>query len=424
MATSNHKKTSSGPSAGAHAAESQALVGDTIEAQEAARSLFTKAAVVGAAGLGVALVLGQMEGDSWKRFSYAYLVALMWVLAIALGAVFWVTLQNLVNAKWSIVLRRLGELLATRVTVLGLFTLPVVIPAVMGSDVLYDWANHELVLRDHLLHHKAPYLNGSFFLIRFLIYFGFWALLTRFFLKQSLEQDRSGSAAIGSRMQAVAGPAMIGFALTLTFCAIDLVMTLEAQWFSTIFGVYYFASCVLAINSSLVLISVWLQKNGRLTKIVTQEHFHDLGKMMFAFTVFWAYIGFSQFMLIWYANVPEETFWFKKRFAGDWGTVSWALLFLHFVIPFFGLLSRHVKRHKKALSFWACWILVVIYLDMYWLIIPKLSPDGLSFGLIELGTWVGLGGVLVAAMAYRAKGVVLVPIKDPRLGKSLAFENI
>ncbi|HEY8945328.1 MAG TPA: hypothetical protein VIM73_13750 [Polyangiaceae bacterium] len=433
MATSKDKQDKSKPRSTepekkALAAEAAELHGDKIRVDEAANSLFTKAALVGAAGLGVALVLGQMEGDSFRRFSYAYLVAYVWALAIALGALYWVTMQNLVNAKWSIVLRRLGELLASRIPILGVLSLPIVLPVLMGNDVLYEWANHERVHSDHLLHHKAGYLNATFFLIRFVVYFGFWTFLARFFLNQSLAQDKTGAdtaaATIRSKMQRAAGPAMIGFGLTLTFCAIDLVMTLEPQWFSTIFGVYYFASCVLGIHSTLVLIVLWLQGQGRLTKSVTAEHFHDIGKMMFAFTVFWAYIGFSQFMLIWYANIPEETFWYKKRFAGEWGTVAWALLFLHFVVPFFGLMSRHVKRHRKALAFWACWILVVIYVDMYWLIIPKLSPEIVPFGLIDLAAWVGFAGVLVAAMAYRAKSAVLVPIKDPRLPKSLAFENI
>jgi len=400
------------------------LHGDKIQIDTAAGSLFTKAAGIGAGGLALAVVVGMMEGDGFRRFSHAYLTAYVWVLAIALGAVYWVTLQNLVNAKWSIVLRRLGELIANQVPVLGVLALPIVVPVLLGNDTLYDWANHDKVHADHLLHHKAPYLNAGFFLVRFVFYFVFWSLLARYFLKQSLEQDRSGAGEASKRMQRVAGPGMIVFGLTLTFCAIDLLMTLEPYWFSTIFGVYYFASCVIAIHSVLVLLVNWLQKQGRLTKSVTVEHFHDLGKMMFAFTVFWAYIAFSQFMLIWYANIPEETFWYKKRFAGDWGTVSWALLVLHFVIPFFGLLSRHVKRHRKALVFWACWLLAVVYLDMFWLIMPKFSPDAVPFGAVEVLCWLGLGGVFVAGVAFRSKNVALVPVKDPRLPNSLAFENI
>lgn len=425
MATSKDKPNTTPRAAEkAAAAASQELHGDKILLGDAAGGLMTKAGAVGALALILAVVLGMTEGDGFRRFSYAYLTAYVWVLAIGLGAVFWVTLQHLVGAKWSVVLRRLGELIANNAPLLGLLALPVVIPVLMGNDALYEWANHDRVHDDHVLHHKAPYLNAGFFLVRFLFYFAFWSLLSRYFFKQSLEQDKSGAPEIRTRLQRIAGPSMIVFGLTLTFCAIDLIMTLEAHWFSTIFGVYYFASCVLAINATLVLFTKWAQTRGRLTKSITVEHFHDLGKMMFAFTVFWAYIGFSQFMLIWYANLPEETYWYKNRFAGEWGTVSWALLFLHFVVPFFGLISRQVKRNGFGIVFWSCWILVVIYLDMYWLIMPKLSPGVVPFGAMDLLCWIGLAGLVIAATAYRSRSVVLVPVKDPQLPRSLAFENL
>ena len=400
------------------------LYGDKVSIGEGAGSLFTKGLIVGAVGLGLALALGASAGDSFKRFSFAYLTAYVWALTIGLGGLFWVTLQHLVNAKWSIVLRRLGELLANTLPVLGVLVLPIIVPALLGNDTLYEWANHAHVEADHVLHHKAKYLSSGFLLVRFLFYFVFWALLARYFHKASLAQDQSGAPDSRKRMQAVAGPGMIVFALTLTFAAIDLVMTLEPHWFSTIFGVYYFASCVLAVHSALILLAKWLQSQGRLTKSVTVEHYHDLGKFLFAFIVFWAYIGFSQFMLMWYANMPEETVWYKQRFEGEWGTLAWALLFLHFVIPFFGLLSRQVKRHGRALVFWAVWVLAVVYLDMYWMVVPVLSPEVVPFGLIDLAALIGMAGVLVAAVAYQAQKVVLVPVKDPLLERSLAFENI
>jgi hypothetical protein len=341
-----------------------------------------------------------------------------------LGALFWVTLQHLVNAKWSVSLRRLAELLAVASPVVGVLALPIVVPILLGSDTLYIWADHAKVEADHLLHHKAPYLNPGFFLVRFLFYFGFWTFISRFFLRESLKQDKTGAPEALPRMARASAPAMLLFALTVTFCAIDLLMSLEPAWFSTMFGVYYFASCVLAIHSSLVLAAMWLQGKGILRKSVTVEHFHDLGKMMFAFTVFWAYIGFSQFMLIWYANIPEETAWFKERFEGDWATVSWVLLFAHFVIPFFGLISRQVKRNRKALAFWACWILVVIYLDMYWLVLPALKTHHFPLALVDITCVIGFAGILIASVAFFAKNVNLVPVKDPRLARSVAFENI
>jgi hypothetical protein len=398
--------------------------GDNIRVDDLAPALAVKAGVAGAAALALGVVLGMAEGDGFRRFFHSYLTAFAWVLTIGVGALWWVTLQHLVNAHWSVVLRRIGELFASNALLLAVLALPIVATLLTHNPVLYEWADHDAVHKDHLLHHKAAYLNPTFFAIRFFIYFGFWALLARYFFKSSLSQDSSGKAELVGSMRRTAGPSMIAIALTLTFCAIDFMMSLQARWYSTIFGVYYFASCVLAINSSFVLAANWLQSKGRLTKSVTVEHYHDVGKMMFAFTVFWAYVGFSQFMLIWYANIPEETVWYKERFHEGWGTLSWLLLFGHFVIPFFGLLSRHVKRHRKALIFWACWVLVMIYADMYWLVMPNLNTEDPPFGLMDLANWLGMAALFVAGAAYRAKSVNLLPTKDPRLSKSLSFQNI
>jgi hypothetical protein len=299
----------------------------------------------------------------------------------------------------------------------------------MGHSSIYIWSDSHAAHGNHLLHHKQPYLNPTFFLIRFVVYFGFWTFISRHYLKSSLDQDASKDAAgIMVRMRAVAGPAMIGWALTMTFCAIDLLMSLDPLWFSTIFGVYYLASCVQGNNAFVALTAMWLQKRGVLAKSVTTEHFHDLGKMVFAFTVFWAYVAFSQFMLIWYANIPEETGWYKERFVGGWGAgwglLSAVLLFGHFVIPFFGLLSRHIKRRRSTLAFWCCWQLVMIYLDMYWLVMPTSGAHSPPFALIDLCCMVGVMGVFIAGIAMRAKNLNLMPMNDPRLPKSLAFQNI
>jgi len=403
--------------------------GDNIRLGAVGQSLFTKAAGIGAVALVLAAVLGSMENDGFRRFSLSYVTAFTWLLALGLGALFWVTLQNLVNAHWSIVLRRIGEVLAASAPLLAILALPVVVPIFMGNSSIYAWSNTHQVEASHLLHHKAPYLNPTFFLIRFVVYFGVWTLLSRYFLKNSLAQDASkDGSGLMAKMRTAAGPGMIAWGLTMTFAAFDLLMSLDSTWFSTMFGVYFLASCVLSINSFLPLAAMWLQKRGVLTKSVTTEHYHDLGKMMFAFTVFWAYIAFSQFMLLWYANIPEETAWFKARFVGGWGggwgLISAILLFGHFVIPFFGLLSRHIKRRRPTLAFWAIWQLVMIYIDMYWLVMPNADPAGPPFSLIDLACLVGVLGVFIAGAAMRAKNLNLMPTNDPRLPKSLAFENL
>ncbi|MFO0566057.1 MAG: hypothetical protein U0263_10375 [Polyangiaceae bacterium] len=396
--------------------------GDNIKMEGLAPKLMQLAGGIGAVALAVSLGLGFFGGNK-SQFMHSYLVAFAWVLSIALGALWWVTLQHLVNAKWSTVVRRVGEVLAATMPVIALLSLPIVIPTLLGDTTLYIWADGHKMHADHLLHKKAPYLNIGFFAVRLVIYFGFWTVLSRFLFAKSLEQDKTGAPEIRAKLQGLCAPSMIFLALTLTFAAIDFLMTLEPTWSSTIFGVYYFAGAVVSFNSFLALSVMWLQKNGRLAKSVTSEHFHDIGKMMFAFTAFWAYIAFSQFMLIWYANIPEETEWYHVRAHGGWGTVTYLMVAVNFVIPFFGLMSRHVKRNRKALGFWAIWILVVHWLDMFWLVKPHMHTEDPPFSLLDVTCTIGLLGLFIAAAAFNSQKVNLVPVKDPRLEKSLAFEN-
>jgi hypothetical protein len=396
---------------------------DNIQIGDEASSFGKMAFGVGAACLALAVVLG--GGPLSKQFTSSYLVAFMYVLAIGLGSLWFVTIQHLTNAKWSTVVRRVAEILAANMALVAVLALPVIVPILMGHSELYEWSDPVKITHNTALAHKAGYLNLRFFLVRCIVYFGFWTLLSRHFLKRSVEQDTSGKPEVNVSLQALSAPGMILFALTLTFCAVDLLMSLDPDFFSTIFGVYYFAGAVASGYSFIALSLMWLQGKGRLTNSVNREHYHDLGKMMFAFgVVFWSYIAFSQFMLIWYGDLPEETHWFKDRFRGDWGVVSWTLLACHFVIPFFGLISRHVKRNRKTLAFWAFWLLTIEYIDLYWLIMPSLSKDSIPFHVVDLLCWVGLVGVFIGGAATRAKGLNLVPTKDPRLAASLAFQNI
>lgn len=399
---------------------------DNIQLGAEADGLMKVAGGIGAVALVASIGLGVSANDGLDQFSWSYLVAFAFVLAIGLGSLWWVTLQHLVNARWSIVVRRVGELFAANMPLLALLSLPIVVPVLLGNHSLYEWANAEAVKANHALAHKAAYLNVKFFAIRVVGYFAFWALLARHWLSTSLLQDQGKNPELPQKNQGLAAPTMIAVALTLTFASIDFVMSTDGEFFSTIFGVYYFAGCVISVNSALALTLFWLQGKGRMTKTVTVHHFHDLGKMMFAFTVFWAYIAFSQFMLMWYANLPEETYWYKIRFAGEWGNVSWALLFLHFVVPFLGLISRWVKRHRMGLGFWAVWLLVMEYVDLYWLVMPsRHSVHGhLHPHLLDVTCLVALVSLFIAGVAFNARKVNLVPIKDPRLKRSLAFFNI
>ncbi|MCP5069315.1 MAG: hypothetical protein GY946_22350, partial [bacterium] len=291
------------------------------------------AGIVGIVALGASFALG--SGDH-HQLSFSYLTGFFYWLTVALGGLFFVLMHYLARSGWSVVVRRLAEhVMGT----LPLFAL-LFIPIALSMHDLFHWTHAEAVEHDPLLQHKAAYLNEGFFYARAVIYFIVWAILARFFWRNSARQDTEGGQAITKRMQFFSAPGMALFAVTFTFASFDWVMSLEPHWFSTIFGVYVFAGSVVAIFSLLILLTLRLQAAGALENLVTGEHFHDMGKMLFGFTVFWAYIGFSQFMLIWYGNIPEETAWYYQRLFTDIKPVTYVLLFGHCVFPFLCLLSR------------------------------------------------------------------------------------
>ena len=238
----------------------------------------------------------------------------------------------------------------------------------------------------------------------------------------SHEQDDTGDPKLTVAMNRFSAPGMLVFALTLTFAGIDWFMTLDPEWYSTMFGVYLFAGSVISIFAFLVLFYSRLTAAKLLRGAVNNEHFHDVGKLMFAFTVFWAYIGFSQYFLIWYANIPEETLFFMHRQQHGWGTVSIILVLGHFFFPFFLMLSRHAKRWNAPRSLGAAWILLMHYVDMYWLVMPNIDHHFTFLPFADLGCWFFVIGVVMAMMLKRFAESPLVPIRDPRLDRALSFE--
>jgi len=372
--------------------------------------------VIGAAG---AIGLAAMQEHGFERLLETYLVSYTYYLSLALGGLFFVLLQHVTRAGWSVVVRRIAEGIATNVMLMAILA----VPLVLGMHHLYHWSHADAVAHDPLLSAKAGFLNPTFFVIRLVIYFVIWSLLAWFFFRNSTSQDNSGDPALTRRMEIFAAPGMVLFALSLNFAAFDLLMSVDPHWFSTIYGVYYFAGSVVVTMAALPPILAWLQRNGRLNQMVTIEHYHDLGKLLFAFTVFWAYIAFSQYMLYWYGNVPEETQWYLKRQTGPWLWVSVALLFGHFIIPFFALISRVPKRRPRLLVLACLWMIAMHWLDLFYLVGPEFSPESVHLGLIDLFCFIGLGGLFFAALALRLRRHSLVPEGDPRLAESMRFEN-
>lgn len=379
---------------------------------------------VGLAVLAIAYVLSIFTSIGVNRFLHAYLLSLCFFLSVSLGALFFVVLQHLTRARWSVVTRRIAELLTSTIPTLGLLMLPLVVAMLLGNAQLYVWNDDALRQSDALIKGKAAYLNAPFFALRCLLYFVTWTLIARFYLKKSVAQDSATDFQPTAQMQKWSGPAMIAFAATINFAAFDWLMSLDPHWFSTIFGIYFFAGAVVAVFATLTLVSSLLQRFGYLDRAITVEHYHDLGKLLFGFMFFWAYIAFSQFLLIWYANIPEETVWYLHRQQHGWQYVGILLIVGHFLLPFFGLMSRTARRKKSVLIFWSVFLLAMHWVDLYWLIIPTVSPKGVTFGAMELLTLLGIGAIWFGAFVGKLEGTTLVPTGDPHLGESLAFHNV
>jgi len=377
---------------------------------------------IGFGGLGLAILLSFFVASGGSHFFHSYLLNFAFFLSISLGALFFVPIQHLSRAGWSVVVRRLAELISQNVILLAILFLPILLPVIFQSRVLYDW--NQWNPSDELYLKKWPYLNWIFFTIRAFIYFGAWALIARFFFNRSREQDTSGDKKLTLTMQTYSSWAIVAFALTATFASFDWLMSLDAHWFSTMFGVYFFAGCNVSFFAVLTLFVYLLQQNGKLTNVVNQEHYHDLGKYLWGFNLFWGYIAFSQFLLIWYANIPEETAWYLRRQENGWEYIAICLVIGHFFIPFFGIMSRKMRRNKHVLASMSVWMLLMHWIDLYYIIMPEFSAAYPAFGLIDVCSFVGIGGLSVSMLIWFALDKPLVPVKDPRLPESLALKNL
>jgi hypothetical protein len=465
------------------------------------------------AGIGaVGLVLAAVGfASDPRRFAFSWMFAYITVLAIALGSIFFVILQHLTSAGWSVTVRRTAELLGYGVLAL----IPLFIPILMSMGQLFPWlgetpdakahgethssislitpayaqvghtgnpgpdhndpqidkktgteahggnrgsaqglpsdtgavhgaaahpgehgngveaiehAEHQAHAAGHrqIMGSKTWYLTKPFFYARALVYFFIWAFLALRMLGYSVAQDTSKDPQLTVRAQRLAPGATFLFGISLTFAAFDWIMSLEPTWFSTIFGVYYFACGVVSSYATIILVTLALRTSGPLKGAVTPEHYHDLGKLMFGFLVFWAYIGFAQFMLIWYAALPEETTWYHNRWDfGPWAKVSMAIIIGHFVVPFFWLISRNFKRNLGRLQIGAAILLVMHVVDIYWFIMPNyaLGSNDFAFSWIDAACLLAVGGVYGAVVFFRMGKQALVPVGDPRLERALHFQN-
>ena len=371
-------------------------------------------------------------GEHGQNFGMAvYLTASVYCMTIILGCLFFVMIQHLVRAGWSIVVRRIAELAMLMVIPMGILFIPILTSLWMGEGTLYRWDNPEYGpehgLPTNVWQEKLRWLNEGWFTVRTIGYFAVWISLALFFFKNSVRQDQTGDKAITDKMQYWSGPAVMLFSLTTTFAAFDWVMSLAPLWFSTMFGVYLFAGSILSAHCLLAVASYVLQKQGAMRDEVTVEHYHDLGKLIFGFVFFWTYISFSQYLLIWYGNIPEETEWFYVRQIGNWGSVALVLIFFHWMLPFAGTMSRHVRRKPGLVCAWGAYLLIMHYVDVYFMIMPSVE-EGNAGGTMGVATSVmcvvGMAGMLSGLCLILAQQNKVVAVHDPRLGESIAFENI
>ncbi len=417
-------------------------------------------AVVGA----ILLLLGL---GNPARLGFGYLFGFFTGLTFVLGAIFLVLIQFLTAGHWGITTRRIAEVVMSAAPLMLVLALPFLIGVATGKFSMYDeWMNfghggghgdhgavhdephgslwlaesvahakgpeehseashdeeHAHTPQEQYLHHetlakKTAWLNKPRWVTFGLGYLAIWALIALAYFRWSREQDETGDPKYTRRMQSLSAVSLLLWASTLTFAAFDWLMALEPTWFSTIFGVVIFAGTAVAILALISLIAMSFYKAGLTGDAINLEHFHDLGKLLFGFICFWTYVQFSQWMLIWYAGLPEEAVWFHKRWEGGWKPISYLLIFGHFVFPFVMLISRLQKRALRWFQFMCIWIIAMHVIDMYWFILPQAGR--LSFSLVDAGGLLFVGGTLLAYVFWKLSKVPLLPIGDPRLARSL-----
>lgn len=382
--------------------------------------------VIGVIGLGLVIIGATIDP---RQAAFSYLMAFIFWHTIAFGALVHLMIQHAINASWAIVLRRVGEGVATTFPILLILALPLTI----GLDLIFPWTEPVGALPDHpdlraRIVHRGAYLNTTFFYLRAGAYFAVWILIAWLLQRWTLRQFEMDGGPGGPRGRSLAQAQRVLSALTLplmafviTFAAIDWVMSLEPEWSSTILGVYYYAGSALAFTAVLTLLSLAVQRAGYLEGVVTLSHYHALGKLMLVFVSLWGYFAFVQLLLIWLADIPREVEWFVVRTAGSWKVGAWILVLGHFGLSFFALLSWRAKRHRTSLAIISIWIITMHFIDIYWLIMPALYPGGARPHWLDLTSLLGIGGLLLAYGVWRFRGRPVAPVGDPRYERSLTF---
>ena len=382
------------------------------------RRFLLGSAIAGGAGL-LLTIVGMLFSP--RTALLAYLVAYVYWLGIAIGAFTMVVAHHTAGARWNVTIRRINE---SAGAVIPLFVL-LFIPLLLGARHVWFWVAPAEPLSTEvreLLEHKHAYLNLGSFTIRAVIYFVVWSLFAWLLRAWSVRQDETGDPALTVRMRRWSAPGMVIFVFTFTFAAFDWLMSLQPTWYSTIYGLYVYSGSFVASMAALCLVITGIRSSDLpLARVISADHQHNAGKLLFAFICFWAYMSFSQYMLIWAGNLPEEVQWIVIRNQGVWRPVGILILIGHFVLPFFVLLSRDVKRSPPALAAVAAWMLVMHYVDFYWAVMPASDATRLGLHWTHLTAFVGIGGISVAGALLLFRAARPLPVRDPFLEDSLRY---
>jgi hypothetical protein len=362
----------------------------------------------------LALVLGAVLDP--RHFFRGYLVGFVFWTGITVGSLALLMLQHLTGGAWGLVIRRVLEA-STR-------TLPLVlvlfIPVAIGLKHIYPWTD-AAVMSAPVLQKKTSFLNPSFFILRAFVYFAIWSSLAMALNWFSLQQDRAASREVRKRMQMVSGPGLVVTIICITFAAIDWVMSLDPSWYSTIYGLIFVASWALGALAFTILIMSWLSAREPMRAVVQPRHSHDWGNLTLALVMLWTYFAFSQYLLIWSGNLPEETTWYVARKHGGWGAIALAVVIFQFAFPFLMLLSRATKKNAQRLAMLAALILVMRVIDVIWLIEPTYSPGNFVFNWMDYVAPIAIGGLWLGTFAWQLEKRPLLPINDPQLEQAVAI---
>jgi len=365
-------------------------------------------------GIGALVSLAGLFMDP-TQFLQSYLMSYMLCLGVTLGCLALGMVHQLSGGAWGVVIRRP---IGAAVRVIPMMTV-MFLPIALGMARLYPWMNADLVAHDEALQHKHIYLNAPFFLARAAFYFLVWNALSYFLNAWSLEGDRDPDPVIARRMQQLSAVGLLGYGLTITFASFDWLMSLEPHWFSTIYGVLIMGGQGLSALAFLIVVLVWLSRRPPLDRIVSPGHFHDLGNLMLAFVMLWAYFSFSQYLIIWSGNLPAEIAWYLHRLQTGWRFVGLVLIVCHFAAPFALLLSRAVKREPQMIVKVAIGILVVRLVDLFWLIAPEFHQHGVYVSWLDIVLPLTLGALWLGCFIWQLRDRAILPVHDPEFDEAL-----